>query len=214
MSFFSLIRNAACLPENKTETVKTKTPLNLAQGNLIEIPLLEVDIAIAEGSIIGKPKTNHETIVAVGSFIPFSLTKCFHSYLSDGSFVRTVEGHENDQVMLFVPRDEILPQTKEDWGFWIGNEGLIGWSQFQVANPNAIIYDKAWDKALFTERLVSITGDVKNIKHEGCEYTRKVSDHLQEHLLVYTSQCGNEASVNIYIGIPLPPKDVKVFQTT
>ena len=215
MSLFSLIKNATYDKPPATYSkvnVTQDVPFNLCQGSLVELPQLEIALAQAEGSLIKAPESN-DKIIAVGSYRLLN-HEVFHSYLSDGkSFLRTIKG--TDEVYLFTPQDEIFPANSEDWDFWLNDkEGLIGWSQFQVDNNTPIVYNREWDKVNFVEDMRTLTNQ-QGIIHEGCEYARILSSGTQESLLVYTSQgSGYETSVNIFIGIPLPSKDVKVLKTT
>lgn len=251
MSLFTLIKNVAAAkfdratagPEHKPQ--RTLVPLGLHQGSAVQIPDLDIALAQADGSII--PSVNAtQTITAVGRQSIFGMN-VYHCYLSDGkSFLRVVAKNlEVQDVQLFVARDEVVPQSKEDWEFWLGRyqrqvirendgemardpgrsvlieAGLIGWPQFQVDGPPAIQYNRAWNPGTegiepieYNETIVDSMGESTRVKHEGMEYVRQIGggeNPTTELLLVSMASCGNDASVDIFVGIPLNIRDLKVL---
>lgn len=244
---FSLIKAIAAkkineVSGNPTTLPHTTVPLNLHQRSAIEVPSLDLALAQADGSIVPNVVAK-QTIVAVGKMRLFDLN-VYNSYLSDGtSFLRTVTDMVGNvkEVTLFTNKDEIVPQTQEDWEFWLGSyqrdsngefvrdsngdtivaePGLIGWTQFQI-DENNVIYDRSWgasntsvDPISYTETLTDLTGSVIVIEHEGMEYSRVLGaapNVSSETLLVSTAQIGEEASINIYVGIPINFKDLNVL---
>lgn len=246
MSFFNLLSRvvAAKLNANGKVTMsknRTTTPLNLTQDALVKMDGPDLALAQVDGSIIPNV-AEEQRVIAVGKQTFFGLA-VYHSYLSDGkSFIRTItKGPEVVEVTLFSLRDEIIPNTHEDWEFWLGryqkdssNEfvrdtktgkaiiaeyGLIGWPSFQIDGPPQIIYNRNWQPSAqgiepisYREELnTGLDGGVSCIKHESMEYTRSIGKDNAEHLLVSVSQIENEASINIFVGINLNPTDIKVL---
>jgi hypothetical protein len=221
-------------------------PLNLHQGSVVTLPDLDIALAQADGSIIPNV-IGKQTIAAVGIMELFGFI-VYNSYLQDGtSFLRTIVDKQGNvkEVALFTNKDEITPQTKEDWEFWLGSyqkdatgqfvrdsagypilaeAGLIGWNQFQIDGPPTIVYDRSWmqsqtgiEPISYTESITNNTGQIIILKHEGMEYSRIIGQEpttIIEDLLVHMSQFNDEASINIYIGIPLNITDIKVLATS
>jgi hypothetical protein len=246
MSLFTLIKAVAASKMNTYNAVKPQhslVPLNLHQGSAVTLPDLDIALAQSDGSILPNV-TSKQTIIAVGTMKLFDLN-VYHSYLSDGtSFLRTIADRVGNvkEVTLFTNKDEIIPQTQEDWEFWLGSYqkdgagqfvrdssgatiiaeyGLIGWNAFSVDGPPQIIYDRAWgasDKGIepisYTETIVGLDGSRNVVGHEGMEYSRVLGTEpnlITEDLMVSLAQIGNQASVNIYVGIPLNIKDLQVL---
>jgi hypothetical protein len=240
MSLFTLIKNVAAAkydrltasPEYKPE--RTPVPLKLHQGTMVELPELDLALAQADGSILPNVALKQQ-ITAVGRQAIFGLN-VYHAYLSDGiSFLRIVaKGDDVREIHLFTARDEIIPGSKEDWEFWLGRwgkddegngrmeeYGLIGWPQFQVDGPPQIVYNRAWtpsdagiEPVAYLETIVAMDGTNSWVKHEACEYVRVIgtgTNPTNESLLVSLAQCGNDASVDIFVGIPLNIKDMKIL---
>ena len=62
--------------------------------------------------------------------------------------------------------------------------------------------------------MVGLNGKSFVIDHEGMEYNRQLTTDatsVTENLLVSVAQVDNSASINIYIGVPLNVKDLKVL---
>jgi hypothetical protein len=240
MGLFTLIKDVAAKkydkltasPEYKPE--RTPVPMGLHQGTMVELPELDLALAQADGSIMPSIDLTQQ-ITAVGRQAVFGLN-VYHAYLSDGSSFLRIIAKNNDvrEIQLFTMRDEIIPAAKEDWEFWLGRwgkdsdgngymeeYGLIGWPQFQVDGPPQIVYNRAWtpseagiEPAQYSETIVAMDGTVNRVKHEACEYVRVIgtgTNPTNELLLVSLAQCGDDASVDIFIGIPLNIKDMKIL---
>ena len=211
----------------------TAVPLNLHQGSAVELPALDLALAQADGSILPNV-AERQTITAVGKMRIFGLD-VFHSYLADGtSFLRIVaDGYTVKEVTLFTNRDEIIPATSEDWEFWLGKyqtadgvsalveSGLIGWPQFQIDGATPIVYNRTWapsavgiEPVSYQESIVGLDGTGFVVNHEGMEYSRVLtadSTGTTENLLVSLAQTTDSASVNIYVGVSLNVKDIKIL---
>lgn len=240
MSLFKLIKNVAAKkldkatanPEHKPE--RTPVPMQMHQGSAVQIPELDLALAEADGSILPKVETN-QRITSVGTQTIFGQL-VYNCYLADGtSFLRVVANRgEAREIYLCVARDEILPQSAQDWEFWLGRWGkdengkgrmeefgLIGWPQFQIDGPPQIVYNRAWNPGdsgiqpvAYTETIVDMDGNQHRVKHEAMEYVRTVGggdNPTKESLLVSLASCGNDASVDIFVGIPLTIRDLRIF---
>jgi len=79
------------------------------------------------------------------------------------------------------------------------------------------VYDRSWtpsdaaiDPVKFGEPIVG--SDKRDyVHHEAMEYNRELSQDLREYLFVTLAKSGDQASVNIYIGIPLNVNNLKVL---
>ena len=123
------------------------------------------------------------------------------------------------------------------WEFWLGRyqeaadgssalveAGLIGWPQFQVDGANPIVYNRAWGPSAvgiepisYQETIVGLDGTRIVVNHEGMEYSRQLTAEPNggvENLLVSLAQTENDASVNIYVGVALNVKDLKVLASS
>lgn len=227
-----------------TEVTKTKTPLGLHQGSLVDLPDIDIALAQADGSIIHPPK-GQQIVTSVGTYRVWNL-EVFNCYLSDGrSYVQLVtKSGKLTEARLWCSRDEILPQTTSDWEFWLGSWqkddrgefirdangnalrrdwGLIGWHQFQVDGPPAIVYNRAWSPGAegvspvaYTETMLDSQGHATVVNHEAMEYSRRLTsavDAVTESLLVTMVQDPEGASVNVFIGIPLYHQNLTVLQS-
>ena len=200
---------------------RTDHPLDFHPGSLVTIPEVDILMAQADGSRIANVNSN-QTVISMSHFKLFGLD-VYHSYLSDEtSFIRTVaDGLHVKEVNLFCRHDRIEPQTPEDWAFWLGGHnsngiwesGLIGWDQFQIDNPEPTVYDKSWQSrpVEINERAIDSSGKNRYIKREAMEYNRSLNENLKEYLLATLADNGIEASVDIYIGIPLNASNIKVL---
>ncbi len=234
MSLFKMLKEVAAKKiekagqGNEHRSQRTPVPGGFHQGSVIEIPDLATALARADSSLIGD--TDHsQQITAVGRYTLFDRS-VFNCHLSDGvSFIRLVT--QKDQILesaLFVMRDEIVPASKEDWTFWLGSHqrggqvehGLIGWPQFQVDTDPPTMYNRSWapgehgvEPVAYTETITDLNGETSRIAHESMEYWRQLGDdpNAIEMILVTAASSGNDASVDVYVGIPIKTEDLKVF---
>lgn len=230
---------------NKTvqqEMVRTPTPLGMHQGSAVEMPDIDIALAQGDGSIIKAPVGTH-IVTAVGKYRLFNLD-IYHAYLNDGnSYIQIVtKNNVPQEARLFTSHAEILPQSVEDWEFWLGSYqktpngefvrdasgnslrkefGLIGWAQFQIDGPPTVLYNRTWnassegiDPIEYTETITDSHGNVTTAKHEACEYFRHLTsakDSVIEYLMATMVNQNNEASVNIFVGIPLDLQNLKIL---
>jgi hypothetical protein len=239
------------MARKKTEQVpnpvplpRNKVPLGLHQASLVDLPDIDIALAQADGSVINPP-TGQQIITAVGTYHKWGLD-IFNCYLGDGrSYIQLVsKGGKLTEARLWCSRDEILPQSSEDWEFWLGSWqrdaqgdflrdklgqalrkewGLIGWPQFRVDGPPAIMYNRAWSPGTdgvapvaYTETILDAQGNTTTVKHEAMEYHRSLTDAadaVTESLLATMVQDSEGASVNLFIGIPLDHQNLKVLQS-
>ena len=223
------------------EVVRTPTPLGMHQGSVVEMPDIDISLAQADGSIVNAP-IGSQIVTAVGKYRLFNLD-IYHAYLGDGnSYIQIVtKNNVPQEARLFSSHAEVLPQSVEDWEFWLGSyekdangnfvrdaygtairkeSGLIGWAQFQIDGPPQIVYNKTWttkpneDTIEYNETITDSLGSVTIAKHEACEYFRRLttaSDSVIESLVATMVNQNNEASVNIFVGIPLDLQNLKVL---
>jgi hypothetical protein len=234
MSLFRMLKRVAA---KKLETAaqgkehrpqRTPVPGGFHQGSVVEVPDLATALARADGSLIND-LDHSQQITAVGRYTLFDRA-VFNCHLADGaSFIRLVT--QDDRILesaLFVMRDEIIPPTQEDWAFWLGTHypdgsvehGLIGWSLFQVDTDPPTVYNRSWapgehgvEPVAYTETITDLNGETVRIKHESMEYWRQLGDDPDaiEMIFVTAASSGSDASVDVYVGIPIKPLDFKVF---
>lgn len=234
MGLFNMLKDVAAKkfekatasPEHRPQ--RTPVPRGMHQGSVVEIADMMHALALADGSIIPAIDLSQQ-ITAVGRYTLFGRS-VFNCHLSDGkSFLRVVtKGDEILETALFVMRDEVLPANSEDWAFWLGTydakglkeAGLIGWPSFQVDTDPPVVYARSWTPGdhgikpvAYTETLVDINGETTRVNHEAMEYWRQLGTDVDttEVIFVTAASCGNDAAVNVYVGIPLKDGDVKVL---
>lgn len=194
---------------NTPVVVKTDAPLGMHQGSVVTLPDIDIALAQADGSIIKAP-VGTQVVTAVGTYTLFGMT-VFHAYLNDGiSYIQLVtKGGPNGPIQdarLWCTHQEILPQSVEDWEFWLGSYqkdmagqfihdawgnpiraefGLIGWPQFQIDGPSVCLYDRTWSPAPegiepveYNEAIVDSDGNTTVVNHEAMEYYRRLTDVL------------------------------------
>ena len=224
------------------EMARTPTPLGMHQGSVVEMPDIDIALSQSDGSIIKAP-VGTQIVTAVGKYHLFNLD-IYHVYLNDGiSYIQIITKNDVPQeARLFTSHAEILPQSVEDWEFWLGSYqktpngefardasgnsirkefGLIGWAQFQIDGPPTVIYNRTWnassegiDPIAYVETITDSRGHVTTAKHEACEYFRHLTsakDSVIEYLTTTMVNQNNEASVNIFIGIPLDLQNLKIL---
>jgi len=237
--------------QKRTETpaasvIRTDTPLGLHQGSTVDLPDVDIALAQVNGSIITVPFTT-QVVISVGTYRKWGLT-VHNCYLSDGSSFIQLVTDANGKIVeskLWCSHNqtEILPQTVEDWEFWLGSYqkdangdfvrdsqgrairreyGLIGWPQFQVDGPPAVVYNRAWspgeegvEPVEYTEIIVDDQGRSVTVKHEAMEYARRLADTadaVTESLLATMVQDQGVAAMNIFVGIPLDHQNLKILQ--
>lgn len=247
MSLLALLKTVAhnnfSASANTPKQFHTTVPLGLTQGSIVSLPDLDLVLAQANGSIVPDvPST--QTVKAVGITVLFGLT-IYNCYLSDGkTFIQLITDKNQPSKVtstrLFVSRDEILPQSIEDWEFWLdkyskdleGNfvrdsngiaiveeAGLIGFPEFQIDGTPPIIFAKSWStgtksRVTHTENIIDCNGITVVVKHESAEYFRALEDgSTNEHLFVTVSEVKNasDSSVNIFVGIDIDAAKLKII---
>ncbi|MBW1940311.1 MAG: DUF2491 family protein [Deltaproteobacteria bacterium] len=124
------------------------------------------------------------------------------------------------ECRLFRSMDEVVPESQEDWDFWLSEEdGSIGWQAFE--SKEGVLYDRAWDDsgddhvlAIGFEETVhgdSAGEDTLKISHEAMLYGRWINedDETAEYILLSAEDHGDEAFVHIMAGIDINPASIK-----
>jgi hypothetical protein len=227
MSLLNILKAMATKKEGVPEVFRSATPLSLHQKAMVALPTLDLVLLQADGSLVPTVESN-QIVKLVGKQTLFGID-IFHSYLSDGkSFLRSFVKNGVPELALFVSHGEIIPSTTEDWENWLGKyrelsesevtagvdplveAGLIGYPQFQIDGPPPVVYDKTWGSTEYYETIYSPDGNYTRVKHEGAEYVRNIGES-QEYLLVTMAQHGDEASVDIFVGVPISVSSLKVI---
>lgn len=128
--------------------------------------------------------------------------------------ITTENGDDNiKEVKLFVPHDEVFPATEEEWDFWIGQDGLLGDTEFELQDETNFF--RAWfedsdfnvDPVEFDETVVTDkeTGESFLIEHKAMLYARWIDDaeETAEWLLISAEDTGDGASVELMLGVDI-----------
>ena len=250
MSLLNILSNISFTTKNKPPaSVKTTTPLGMHQGSTVILPEVDIALAQVDGSIVKFP-SGPQIVYAVGKYTLFGVS-AYNVYFGNNTFIRLITVNNNvEEAYLFSSHAEVLPQSQEEWEFWLGRYkdssgnvvrdengnpiiqeyGLIGFPAFQIDGPPQLIYNRNWYKNLadsimpvnYTEVILDNGGNTVTVNHEACEYVRKVKSDdptsIDECLLAtMTMKTGDninetgESSVNIFVGIRLDIKSIKVL---
>jgi hypothetical protein len=101
---------------------RTPAPLRASQGSALEIEIIPMILAKANGGLIGDVPTDH-TVVAVGQFTLFDgAVRYYHIYLSglNGGFLSIgMRGTAIIETRLYRLYTEVNPSDSEEWAFWL-----------------------------------------------------------------------------------------------
>ena len=231
----SIARKKLDLGEDAPVVSKTPTPAGLHQGSIFELPDVEIALAQADGSII-RPPSGAQVVSAVGTMRLFGLD-IYNAYLTDGtSYVQLVtDGGPNGKIVqarLWCSNAEVLPQTQQDWEWWLGSYqrdangdfirdangvavradwGTIGWPQFQIDGPPAAVYNRTWspgsegiDPVTYTEVITDAAGAHTWVNHEAMEYHRTLNDMADStNELVLVSVAQEPTSASVNVFVGL-----------
>lgn len=173
MGLLNLLGRAMTIKANKIGgsapvVRKTTVPNGMHQGSFVTLPDLDLALAAADGSII-KAVNGTRQIIAVGEYQLWG-HDTYNLYLDGGipSYIRLFcdKNGKPTEAMLWTNHAELLPQSKNDWEFWLGTyksdgqgdyardkfgnaiknyDGAIGWPLFQIDGPTAIQYSRVWN---------------------------------------------------------------------
>jgi len=201
-----------------------EVPLGLNCGSIVTMPVVDIALAQAAGSIIPSLPTTM-IVTSVGTYSIFD-TFVYNVYLDNGtSYLQLIMDKDDVTVTdarLWTNREEILPQSTEEWEFWLGKyvgyelseSGLIGWPEFRIDAEDAT-YSRSWFTGIqkpvapvkFSECIFNKAGHISIVDREGMEYCRNLTlgpDNVTEYVLANDCETnGSDISINVDIGIPI-----------
>ena len=138
------------------------------------------------------------------------------AYLDDSRFVEAHldETGRPDEARYFAELDRVMPQSAEQWGFWLDPaEGQIGWSRFQT--KDGALYERVWgggDGPVppqdFVETMQAIDG-TRTVRHRMMLYARETGIAPPgpgiEYVLIDARDDGAAAAVTVHVGIDINP---------
>jgi hypothetical protein len=202
-------------------------------GGMIQIP--EVDFILYGDKLRVKPPTGDLAVVAVGNF---NIGKFigYRFYLKEEGaenffmlqIMKAPGSPTIDDCKFYTLWDEVYP---DDWDFWINEDkGYIGYSAFELQDQTR--YFRVWENHQ-EEKVVEDSGqerithippvafgeetysdpwgsDKHDSNNESMLYGREIADDMTEFLLVSCVSEGDDASVQLYLGVPVAPSAIKV----
>ncbi len=210
-------------------------PLGLRFNCLVETP--EVDFILAGSDLLIKYPGSGCSVVSFGKFaVGDSMAYRFYLDSSAGPYMLQIVADSKkviEECKLFMPYDEVLPSGPDDWGFWLSEEdGYIGLSVFDTKtsvryfrvweNPDAVrVLEQGSSEAQidripperFIEKIyLDPYGEsTETITYDTMLYGRKVTENVDEYLMVSAVDESDGASVQLMVGIELAPTSIKVI---
>jgi hypothetical protein len=196
------------------------SPLNLRLGCVVEFDnesfrAIEdsVQILIPESALI---------VEAYGSVDLGDGVTAHRFYDAEGQMLEVVTqvGERFEEVRFFVPFDSVHPESEEEWDFWIGDDGLIGYPTFLT--KEGIEYLRLWfqnsedrvEPVDLEENIVIRALDDASIcvDHQCMSYGRYIANTDKvEYLSVSFENTGNEASIELMLGMDISKTDIRVI---
>lgn len=227
--------------KDTVKPVHNAVPLLLHQGSVVNLPELDITLAQADGSCFPNIEPNQTIVAVgefqvfqVSVYHAYlSDGKSFLRVVGD-NVQELALFTTRDEIMPRTTEDWefwLGKYQKDDAGQWVKDSygqailaeaGLIGWPQFEISKglnaPESIVFERAWNPGTngiepvsFKEVLTDNEGKRIYVKHECMEYSRALNENTRDILLASLAQSGDDASVNIFVGIPLNPAHLKVL---
>ena len=220
-----------------------KAPLGLVPGSVWTPSDVDLSLAQADGSII-KVINTYQIVDQVGVSTLFGMNIYTHTFKGSEHFLQTVTDTEDltqvRQLRLFTHHSTVLASTVDDVEFWLGalarddagnvvrdkwgnsqivEFGLIGWSQFQIDGPPALVYNRQWattdnQPIRFKEKIVSHNA-VKVQEHQAMEYARRLTSHSDSTVeYLFVTFLGDTGTVKVYVGVDLDPSSQNIISAS
>jgi len=196
------------------------SPLGLRLGGVVEFDRLafraiedELQVIIPESSMI---------IEAYGSVDLGDGVTAHRFYDVEGQMLEVVtQASKNlEEIRFFVPFDSLYPASEDEWDFWLGEDGLIGYPTFQT--KDGIEYIRLWfqnsddrvEPVELEENILTRDFEKESIcvEYQCMSYGRYIGNTDKvEYLQLSFEDTGNEASIELMLGIDLKKEDFQVI---
>ena len=219
---------SAAWGESGKERIDKNLPLGLRVRGMVEVPI--VDFVLGGDDLKVRHPGTRNTIVAYGSSsLGGATVHRFYLETADDIYALQVVAdnkNEIEECKLFMPLDEVYPETPEDWDFWLSPEdGSIGLDAFQT--KDGILFDRVWagggqtgsgevDRVAPVEYTETVYhdpsgNDWESITYLSMLYGRHVNERVDEYLLVSAVEEEDGAAVQIMAGLGIDPGSLVVF---
>ncbi|MFH1117413.1 MAG: DUF2491 family protein [Pseudomonadota bacterium] len=213
--------------ESKTERIDKDLPLGLRISGMVEVPI--VDFVLGGDDLKIKHPGTRNPIAACGKF-DLGGSGVHRFYLEADSDIYTLQiaadrNNRIEECKLFMPLDEVYPETVADWDFWLSpQDGSIGLDAFQTKDE--ILYNRVWsggrsgtgqiDRVLPLEFEETVYHDPEgahreSIKYRSMLYGRHVNERVDEYLLLSAVEEDDGAAIQIMVGIEIDPGSLVVY---
>lgn len=223
--------------------VRTRVPVpfGLNPGSIYTVPVVELAVAQADGSMLQIPQGDL-VVHQVGKSRLFGLDVYTIWFEGQECFLQAVCEPNNltkiKQLRMFGLYKKITPQSVPDWEFWLGGiqrderghpvydvagkpmkgeAALIGYPQFQIDEPRIAMYNRQWPSAQnepiqVVETVEDNTGKQILIKHECMEYARNLTTHKDSTVeYLFVTARGDIGEVQVYLGLDLDPTNQTII---
>ena len=223
-------------PQPESKRIDRDLPLGMRLGGMIQIP--EVDFILYGDKLKMKPPATDLAVIGIGTFAIGKFAGYRFYLKTEGAedffmlqIMKTPGSPTIDDCKFFSLWDEIYP---DGWDFWLGeDDGYIGYSAFDLQDSTR--YFRVWEnpqaqKTVQDDGKEHIThippvdfqettnfdpwgNDTHYSNNESMLYGRElegVTDGMTEFLLVSCVSEGDDASVQLYVGVPVAPSTIKI----
>jgi len=196
------------------------SPLGLRLGCVVEFDTLsfraiedDVQIVLPESAMI---------IEAYGAIDLGDGTTAHRFYDAQGQMLEVVTqaGEDHEEIRFFAPFDSVYPASEEEWEFWLGDDGLIGYPTFLT--KEGVEYLRLWfsnsdDRVApvdLEENIVPrpFEDTAICVEYQCMSYGRYIANTDKvEYLLVFFEDTGNESSIELMLGVDIAKEDIQVI---
>jgi len=196
------------------------SPLGLHLGGVVELDRLtfraieeDLQVIIPESAMI---------IAAYGSIDLGDGVTAHRFYDEEGQMLEVVTqtSKNTEEVRFFVPFDSVYPASEEEWDFWLGDDGLIGYPSFET--KEGVEYLRLWfqntndrvEPVELEENIITRDFERESIcvEYQCMSYGRYIGNTDKvEYLQLSFEDTGNEASIELMLGLDLTKEDFQVI---
>lgn len=222
----------------KPEKILTNLPMGFHDNSLVNID--EISFVLGEGNLLFQPTVAENQLAAIGKYI-IEDQDIYRMYLRgrDNENDCFVEVAEDDgeilQCITWYEAFEVNPDTGDEWDFWSGNDGLIGYETFQIHKgmedvngfvvPKDAIYGRVWDQDgpeqvkpwLIKEMIYNDSFDThpKLMQYKCMLYGRLVAVgviELSEYVLPnHVRMPDGTEYISIWLGLSMNPAEIEII---